>query len=236
MSLTRHRQSSTFAEIMKPTFIPSVLTTAIWTLHSFGLFGKKLFPEALGTSWVQWGIGIVVAILIPIGVLLGLKLINEENKKIGCLLVLFSAAPLALNLGLWQVTSYALNRAEIHLQASLNTDTELLSSLTDEALEGETIAIRKTAAATLYAQSAILPIWKNENGILERYDLEFEELAPWEERVDLIAEMKRIRTFIQYQTKQMLILSLSQMGAFCIIFTIGLSLYSLKKTRAKSSR
>jgi len=117
-----------------PKAAPLIITLVAWVCWIVPLEGKKHSPNIIGASAFQWLFAILVAILIPIAVLLGLRMLATlSHKRHGLWIIYFACGPLIANLAIYGVGGILMARSYSTLTAMHESDAELVTKLTKAA-------------------------------------------------------------------------------------------------------
>ncbi len=209
---------------MKIRTSASILTGALWVLWLVPLQGKKLAPKFFDSSAIQWTSAIIVAILIPVVVLMALSMIfTGARPKLGFGIAFFACLPLFFSLTMFGIGGTMLARTNLIIQRAHQGDTEMISSLTDRAVSGDSVEKRARCAGLLYTMFAVQAVWKDEKGNLARYYPTVEEQQKWERTVDTSTIERKSTEMIDWQLKQIPWLFGLYLGSFAVIVGAGLA-------------
>jgi len=214
---------------MKLHTTATILTVALWVFWLVPLQGKKLAPELFGTSSVQWTSAVIVAICIPIVVLIALKLLSDpKRRRTGFGILVFACLPLFYGLTIYGIGGTLLARTNSTLLRTHERDPELISTLTDRALNEDTAGSRAKSAGVLYGMFGVQPVWKNAEGQLERYYPTADQQDMRERTVDTSQIEVQTADMIDWQLKQMPWLFALYLGSFSVIVFGGLAWHTYK--------
>jgi hypothetical protein len=198
------------------------------------LQAKKASPELFGGPLFQWTAGAVNAVLIPVLVLMGLKLLATQNRKRAGLGLLFSAGfPMVALLLTYGVFSPLLARTRFMLANGDHVLFDRLPALVEVARDHEDPAKRKQAARALHVISGITTVWRNEAGEFEIYEPNGEDLEKWEDSSESKRTAEAAMKTIDGQLRQMPWLFAMNLGTFVIITGAGLLWHVYHKPRVE---
>ena len=214
---------------MKLHTTAKILTVVLWAFWLMSLQGKKLAPEIFGTSPVQWTSAVIVAICIPIVILMSLKLLSDpKRRRTGFGIIVSASLPLLYGLTMYGIGGTILARTSLTLQRTHEKDSEIISTLTDRALNEDTAESRAKSAGILYGMFGVQPVWKNTQGQLERYYPTDDQQKMWERTVDTSQIEAQTTDMIDWQLKQMPWLFGLYLGSFSLIVFGGLAYHAYK--------
>ena len=215
--------------LLQTTIILSVILQLCWVVPQQG---KKLAPAIFGGPAVQWTSAVVVALLIPIVVLLSLKiLLSGRMRKAGHALLVCACLPLFCNLSMFAIGGLFLERAGLKFKHSHHRGLEMISTLTDRAVEADSAEKRRGSASLLYVMFGVRPVWQNEHGTLARYDPTVADQGRWEQTVDTSQIEAKTIKIIDGQLDQLPWLFGLYLGSFGLIVFAGLTWYAYKPNR-----
>ena len=201
-----------------------ILVTIIWIIWFGALQGKKMFPDALGSSWVQWGSAAFVAILIPMGTLIALRRYScPDQRRSGLVLLIACIFPLFINLTTYGVGGPMMARTVISLSSMNDRDAEMIAKFSRQAVESAEFKKRKKAAWGLYTLFGVQSAWRDNSGALSIYSPSAEEEATWQEIRETNSKLAASTDLLDAQLKQFPWLFALNFGCFVLILFGGLT-------------
>lgn len=208
-----------------------VLVTIIWIIWFGALQGKKLFPSIIGSSWFQWSCAAIVAILIPIVTLIGLRRFSCLNQRRSGLGLLFACGfPLTINLVTYGVAGPMMAKTVVMLKSMNDRDTEMIAKFTRQAVEPEEFKQRKKAAWALYTLFGVRSAWRDSSGTLSIYSPTPEDEEAWQKTKETNSKLTASTDLIDAQLKQFPWLFALNLGSFILILFGGLVWQTYKKS------
>lgn len=199
------------------------------------IFAKKVSPELFGGPLFQWTTAAANALLIPLLVLLALKLLTTPNRKKAGLGLLFAAGfPLVALLFSYGVASLMLARPSMFLAKGDRVMLDRLPALIDAARDHENPAKRRQAARALHILFGITPVWRNEAGELEVYELDDKDRQKWDSTSESNRTAGSVLELLDGQLRQMPWLFAMNLGAFVLITGAGFLWHVYRKPREDS--
>jgi hypothetical protein len=198
-----------------------------WVTLAFWLvpwYGKKLFPQFFGQWAVQLTCAVIVAIVAPVAVLMGLRLIFSTNlKKAGFAIVLAAAIPILVNIGILGVGGLQLARVNIGVQRLNESDPEAIRTLIDRSTAVDSADARLKNAEVLYQCFGVQAVWKNSLGNLEQYMPAPEQEAVWRQTKETNQKILETADMLDRLMKEMQWLLTLTITSFALIFLVGLA-------------
>jgi len=218
---------------MKPKTLTGllVITFLIWFIP---MEGKKLFPEQLGSSYIQWGSALISALLLPCGIFLSFyyfTTFSEHKKETGwtCLgfVTLFSA-------------TLAMYGVFTPMMIQMRNATDLLSSkdsvpLLVKKIYSEDTPEKKRAimASLIYMTSGVTVPYKTEDGSYMTYRPSVKDEQNWIEAQEGERKVKQTEEILDWQLKQMPFLTSLYVSSFFLTFVVGISVLVCKNTKSE---
>ena len=218
---------------MSRKFIDSllILTLALWLIP---WQGKQYFPQILGGHYVQWICSILLALMIPLGSLLTLSFMLRDSTKrrYGFFTIICFSFPLLVNLFILGISQPTIIHTQLTFQG-IGRDNLAIRSLFEATLRAESIQKRKRAAQILYQNYGIETAFIDEDETFKRYYPTQADVDQWEKRQLDNKEISSMQEYIHYQLKQLPWSFTLYLGTYAIIMTIGLAVFSFKKSTNK---
>ena len=208
-----------------------ILTLALWLIP---WEGKKYFPQIIGNPYVQWTCAIFLAIMIPLGSLLTLYVMLHDSKKrrLGFFAIITFSFPLLINiLSIGMLQPFVINNTLIF--GGVDRDNLGIRTLSTCTLEGENVQKRKRAAQILYQHYGIETTFLDKNQTFLRYYPTKLDLEQWEKIQLQNRQISSMREEVGYQLKQFPWLFALYVGTYVVIMTIGLGVFSFKRSANK---
>jgi len=210
---------------------PLIITLVAWVCWLVPLEGKKHAPSIFGTNEFQWLFAVIVAILIPIAVLLGLRMLATlGHRRNGLWIIYFACAPLIANLVIYGVGGVLMARSHITLTAMHERDAEHVTKLTKAAQTMESADRRLLAAKILYSDFGYATVWRNKNNEYEQYAPDKDDALKVQKNAETNTMLSSTKKKLDWQLRQLPWLFGLDLGAFVLIVFSGLTWHAYRKT------
>ena len=184
---------------------------------------------------MQWTCSIVLAITIPLGALMALSGICHDNSKRRHHFFSFIAfhVPLLINLAGVGISYPIITTTALKL-TDLGRNDSRIRSLFECTLKAENFEESKRAAQYLYRSYGIKTTFVDDkDGALKRYHPTELDEEQWEKRQIHNKEILSMQKDINHHLEQFPWLFALNVGTYTIIMTIGLALFSFRKSANK---
>jgi hypothetical protein len=214
---------------MKTQKIAKILSGVLLAFWLLPWYGKKLLPSLFGGWAVQWTFAVIVAILAPVLVLIGLRLLFcTDLKKSGFTIVLAASMPIWVNAGVLGVGGLSLARVNSGVNDLNRSDVAAMRLLSDRSITADSPEDRLKNAEVLYQSFGVQAVWKNAQGDLERYLPGSEQEAAWQRTQETHRQMREISEMLDGRMEEIHKLLALTMGSFALVFLSGLAWFAFR--------
>jgi len=195
---------------------------------------KKLFPEQLGSSYIQWGSALISALLLPCGIFLSFyyfTTLSEHKKETGwtCLgfVTLFSAT-----LAMYGIATPLMiqMRDSVDLHSSKDSIPLLMKKIYSENTPEKK---RPIMASLIYMSSGIAVPYKREDGSYITYKPSLKDEQGWVESRVSERKVEQTKEILDWQLKQLPFLTSLYIGSFFFTFVVGIFVLVYKNTKSE---